>query len=66
VVVAWGKLGWCGEAGLDLEDDSKQKLVFKFQMNLNFGKTLINFKRRFRRNLDLGFSLNSCRILKEF
>jgi hypothetical protein len=29
------------------------EIDFVFQMNLDFGKTLMNFTRRFRRNLDL-------------
>jgi hypothetical protein len=52
---SWGKLGWCSESGLDSEEESKWKLVFKFQINLNFGKSLRNFTRKFRRNLDMGF-----------
>jgi hypothetical protein len=31
----------------------KCKFDFKFQMNLKFGRTLRNFTRRFRRNLDI-------------
>jgi hypothetical protein len=54
-VAAYGKLGRHGEAGPDLEEDSKWKLVFKFQMNLDFGKTSRNFTWRFRSNLDMGF-----------
>jgi hypothetical protein len=47
--VAYGG-SWHGEAGLpgpDLEEDSKHKLIFKFQMNLDFGKTLKKFTWRF-------------------
>jgi hypothetical protein len=29
------------------------EIDFEFQMNLDFGKTLMNFTRRFRRNLDM-------------
>jgi hypothetical protein len=31
----------------------KWKFNFEFQMNLDFGRTLRNFTRRFRRNLDM-------------
>jgi hypothetical protein len=41
-------------ARLDSKEDSKRKLVFKFQMNLGFGKTWRNFTRGLRRNLDMG------------
>jgi hypothetical protein len=49
--------GNLGEAGLDLEEVSIRKLVFKFQMNLDVGKNLRNFTRKFRRNLDMGIFL---------
>jgi hypothetical protein len=58
----WGKAGWhgwVGPAGLDPRRRFKQKLIFDFQMNLDFGKTLIIPTRRFRRNLDM-------RIFPEF
>jgi hypothetical protein len=45
---------WCSEAKPDSVEDSKPKLIFKFQMNSDFGKTLRNFTRKFRRNLDMG------------
>jgi hypothetical protein len=47
---------WCGKAGPagpDPEEDSKQKLIFKFQMNLEFDENLRNFTGRFRRNMDM-------------
>jgi hypothetical protein len=47
-------------------EDSKGKLVYKFQMNLDFSKNLRNFTRRFRRNLVMDFFLNSSRLLKDF
>jgi hypothetical protein len=53
-VAASGKLGQRGVAGLDSEANSKRKLVFKFQLNLDFGKTWRNFTRRFRWYLDMG------------
>jgi hypothetical protein len=52
-----GKLGWRSEAGLDSEEDLKRKLVFKFHLNLDFGKSWRKFTRRFRRNLDMGIFL---------
>jgi hypothetical protein len=35
------------------QEEFKWKLIFEFQLNLNFGKTLGNSIRRFRRNLDM-------------
>jgi hypothetical protein len=45
----------------------KMEIDFEFQMNLDFGKTLWNFTKRFRRNLDMRiFFLNYSRLLKDF
>jgi hypothetical protein len=58
---------WAGEGGYDVQrergpvwrtgsgsrEDSNKKLIFKFQMNLEFGSTLRNSTMRFRRNLDM-------------
>jgi hypothetical protein len=41
------------------QEEIQMELIFKFQMNLEFGKTLRNFTRRYRRNLNL-------RILTKF
>jgi hypothetical protein len=41
-----------GRARPDPREDSNEKLIFEFQINLEFGRTLKNFTRRFRRNLD--------------
>jgi hypothetical protein len=57
---------WCSEDRPDSEEDSKPKLIFKFQMNSDFGKTLRNFTRRFRRNLDMGIFLNFSRLFNDF
>jgi hypothetical protein len=49
-----GGAGWCGRAGSagpPYRGDFKWKLIFKFQMNLDFGKTLRISIKRFRRNL---------------
>jgi hypothetical protein len=40
-------------AGPNSREDSNKKLIFEFQMNLEFGRTLWNFTRRFRRNLEM-------------
>jgi hypothetical protein len=40
-------------AGLDPRGDFKWNMIFEFQMNLDFGKTLRISIRRFRRNLDM-------------
>jgi hypothetical protein len=37
----------------------KMEIDFEFLMNLDFAKTLRNFTRRFRRNLDMRIFLNS-------
>jgi hypothetical protein len=37
------------------QEKIQMELVFEFQMNLEFCKTLRNFIRRFRRNLDFSF-----------
>jgi hypothetical protein len=39
--------------GPDPGEISNGKFDFEFQLNLNFGKTLGNFTRRFRWNLDM-------------
>jgi hypothetical protein len=49
----WAGVGKAEPVGPDPMEDSNEKLIFKFQMNLEFGKTLRNFTRRFRRNLDI-------------
>jgi hypothetical protein len=41
-------------AGPDPRGDSNGNLIFKFQGYLEFGKTLKNSIRRFRRNLGMG------------
>jgi hypothetical protein len=41
------------------QEEIEMELIFEFQMILQFGKTLRNFMRRFRRNLDM-------RILTKF
>jgi hypothetical protein len=55
--VTWEE-GWAGAGkarpvGLDPREDSNEKLIFKLEMNSKFGRTLRNFTRRFRRNLDM-------------
>jgi hypothetical protein len=45
-------VGGAGLVGPDPRDDSNEKLIFELHMNLEFGRTLRNFTRRFRRNLD--------------
>jgi hypothetical protein len=46
--------GWAAWAGHRRE--IKWIFDFKFQMNLDFGRTLRKFTRRFRRNLDMRIS----------
>jgi hypothetical protein len=59
------KAGWAGWARL--RRDFKWKTDFEIQLNSDFGKTLRNSTRRFRRNLDIRiFFLNSSRLLKDF
>jgi hypothetical protein len=53
-------------AGLDSREGFKFEIDSEFQMNLEFGKTLRNFTRRFRRNLNMRIFLNSSRLLKDF
>jgi hypothetical protein len=51
-----GAVGWRGRVGTtgpDPGEKSKWKFDFKFQMNLDFGKNVRNFTKRFRRNLDM-------------
>jgi hypothetical protein len=48
--VACGE-GWAGWAGPMIE--FKWKFDFEFQMNSEFGRTLRNFTRRFKMNLDM-------------
>jgi hypothetical protein len=43
-----------GLAGLDPRRKFRRDLIFEIQINLDFGKTLRNSTRRFRRNLDMG------------
>jgi hypothetical protein len=45
--------GWSGQAGLIPWEGFKMEIDFEFLMNLDFGKTLMNFMRRFRRTLDM-------------
>jgi hypothetical protein len=42
--------GWLGPQG-----EIKWEFDFEFQLNLDFGKTLKNYTRRFTRNLDIEF-----------
>jgi hypothetical protein len=49
----WAGMGRTGLAGLDPRRRFKWKLIFKFQEFLEFGKTSINFTRRFRWNLEM-------------
>jgi hypothetical protein len=51
----------CGGGGparadntISKEKVQRKKLILKFQIDLDFGKTLRNFTRRFRGNLDMG------------
>jgi hypothetical protein len=48
-----GKVGRLGRAVPVPREGFKMEIDFEFQMNLDFGKTLRNFTRRFRRNLDM-------------
>jgi hypothetical protein len=48
--------GELGRLGQILGKDLKWKLIFEFQINLDFGKTLRISTRRFRRNLDMRIS----------
>jgi hypothetical protein len=54
-----------GPAGLNSREGIKNGIDFEFQRNLEFGKTLRNSTRRFRRNLDMRIFLNSFRLLKD-
>jgi hypothetical protein len=45
--------GRAGLTGLDPSRRFKRKLIFEFQMNLDFGKNLWISTRRLRRNLDM-------------
>jgi hypothetical protein len=65
-VEGWADVGKARSVGPDPREDSNEKLIFEFQMNLEFGRTLRNFTRRFRRNLDMRIFLNSSRILMDF
>jgi hypothetical protein len=49
--LGWFRVSWAGWAGPRRE--FKWKFDFEFQMNLDFGRTLRNFVRRFRRNLEM-------------
>jgi hypothetical protein len=42
------------------------KLIFEFQLNLDFGKTLGYSTKRFRRNLHMRIFLDSSMLLKDF
>jgi hypothetical protein len=51
-----GGVGWHGQAGPDgpvHREGFKMEIDFEFQMNLDFDKTLRNFTRGFRMNLDM-------------
>jgi hypothetical protein len=48
-----GQCGQTGPTGLDPRGDSNGNLISEFQGFLEFGKTLRNSTRRFRRNLDM-------------
>jgi hypothetical protein len=53
----WGSDGlarWTRPVEPDARRNSNGKMIFGFQLNLHFGKTLRNCTRRFRRNLDMG------------
>jgi hypothetical protein len=50
-----GQCGGTGPAGPDCSRRFKGKFIFEFQMNWDLGKTLRNFTRRFRRNMDMKF-----------
>jgi hypothetical protein len=69
-VVACGEgragVGRAGPVGLNPMEHSNGKLIFEFQWNLKFGKTLGNSTRRFRRNLNMGIFHNSSRLLMNF
>jgi hypothetical protein len=39
----WASAGRAGTVGPDPRKDSNKKLIFKFQLNLDFGKTLGGF-----------------------
>jgi hypothetical protein len=58
---AWGNLGQLGQ----ILGEGSMELIFEFQMNLEFGKTLRNFTRRFRRNLDMRIFPKFSRILRK-
>jgi hypothetical protein len=47
-----GGAGWCRKNWAGSQGKIQMELIFEFQMNLEFCKTLNNFTRRFRRNLD--------------
>jgi hypothetical protein len=49
--VGWAE--WGGGGQPDPMGDFKWKLIFEFQLNLDFGKNLRISTRRFRRNLDI-------------
>jgi hypothetical protein len=49
----WPGAGRVGPIKPDPREDSNEKFIFKFQMNLEFGKILRNFRRRFILNLDM-------------
>jgi hypothetical protein len=52
-------------AGPNPREISYGKTDFEFQFNLDFGKNLGNFTRRFRRNLDMRIFLNYSWLLKD-
>jgi hypothetical protein len=53
-----GRPGWkkrWATAGLNtLPGQNSKEIIFEFQLILEFGRTLENCTRRFRRNLDMG------------
>jgi hypothetical protein len=65
-VACGGRASWHGRAGVDPMGDSNGNLIFEFQGFFEFGMTLRNCTRKFRRNLGMGIILNSSRLLKDF
>jgi hypothetical protein len=49
-----GRAGRRGQSRPDPRGNSNGNLIFEFQEFLEFGKTLRNSKRRFRRNMGMG------------
>jgi hypothetical protein len=49
-----GLTRWTGSVGPDPKKNSDGKMIFRFQLSLDFWQELRNSTRRFRRNLDIG------------